>query len=31
VKLIKYMNDNGFKNTIELKNAIYDKWNKLKK
>ena len=31
VKLIKYMNDNGFKNTIELKNYIYDKWNKLKK
>lgn len=31
VKLIKYMNDNGFKNTIELKNAIYDKWDKLKK
>jgi hypothetical protein len=31
VKLIKYMNDNGFKNTTELKNAIYNKWNKLKK
>jgi len=31
VKLIKYMNDNGFKNTTELKNSIYDKWNKLKK
>lgn len=31
VKLIKYMNDNGFKNTIELKNYMYDKWDKLKK
>ena len=30
VKLIKYMNDNGYKSTIELKNAISDKWNKIK-
>jgi hypothetical protein len=30
VKLIKYMNNNGFKNTVELKNAIYDKWSKIK-
>ena len=30
VKLIKYMNSNGFKNTVELKNAIYDKWSKIK-
>ena len=31
VKLIKYMNDNGIKNTTQLKNYIVDKWNKIKK
>ena len=30
VKLIKYMNDNGFKTTMDLKNAIYDKWKNIK-
>lgn len=27
VQLIKYMNDNGFKSTMELKNALVNKWN----
>ena len=29
VWLIKYMQDNGFKTTLELKNNIEDKWNKI--
>jgi hypothetical protein len=31
VKLIKYMNDNGLKSTMELKNALVDKWNAIYK
>ena len=27
VQLIKYMNDNGFKSTMELKKALVNKWN----
>ena len=29
VWLIKYMQSNGFKSTLELKNSIEDKWNKI--
>ena len=31
VKLIKYMNDNGFKSTMDLKNYLVKKWDNLKK
>jgi hypothetical protein len=31
VKLIKYMNDNGFKSTMDLKNYLVNKWNAIHK